>query len=689
MSLPLDLPTMPLTSNILDALGAVLRSDLPYTFIRPSGDATGAIDTAAFQSAFTNSGIVALKSGATYYVNDTVVVPADCTIQGNNAIINAVFGVNYSKALFSNNKTNDQSTVLKGGDFEVRGNCVVFDMRFTANGPGAGLKLQVQRVKYNTYDGQIRDGTSFVVADQIDFASINDCAATNCDVAIQIGSATPRRNCTQIYISNISLLQCRTGGIFQGIDKSRISGVDLMKCNCGYVFAGQNQRMILENVHVEGIGYEGAIYSTASTRASAISANAAGTGFCFPDNAQNSPFKLVHCDTIDIGGAGTVAVAAVYIGDCSNGTIENLVFENCNFPAVMGAAAGYKPLINKGKFKWEGRWPYTTEPTMSANGLHFIDTIINDDVLQVGNSDNILSGQSVLSLISAISGTTAPTITEVTDSVNGPNGWRVDFQSIYELAELVNLPYGWNTIDVTGYRVSGGPILYVSNSSTFVDLVRVQFNGTVNENKRWRISFFNPNAGGVSYKVGFTNQSATPNTDRFFMTEMALYRGFARPTIPRKAIETMAALPAISSRWRNKQVRIRATGFPDTIYDGQKNAAGADVWRKLTPSIATVPAGQALTASDTETTFVNTGATAISVFTLPLPVAGYEYSFIAQDADGVRVTATAAATIRDGASVSATGGKVESTTVGSAITLKAISTTEWMVVSKNGTWTVT
>lgn len=85
----------------------------------------------------------------------------------------------------------------------------------------------------------------------------------------------------------------------------------------------------------------------------------------------------------------------------------------------------------------------------------------------------------------------------------------------------------------------------------------------------------------------------------------------------------------------------------------------------------------------------NEGASAEAYNTLPTAVAGYVFTFICQDTDGIRVVASTGDTIRLGGSgVSATAGFVKSTAIGSSITIVSINATEWMATSITGTWTI-
>jgi uncharacterized Zn-binding protein involved in type VI secretion len=96
-----------------------------------------------------------------------------------------------------------------------------------------------------------------------------------------------------------------------------------------------------------------------------------------------------------------------------------------------------------------------------------------------------------------------------------------------------------------------------------------------------------------------------------------------------------------------------------------------------------------LSTADVATLITNEGATALVTHTLPAAALGLEFSFCVQDTDGIRVVAAGSNTIRVAGSVSAAGGRIDSTTVGSAVTIKAINATEWVAVEVVGTWTPT
>jgi len=104
--------------------------------------------------------------------------------------------------------------------------------------------------------------------------------------------------------------------------------------------------------------------------------------------------------------------------------------------------------------------------------------------------------------------------------------------------------------------------------------------------------------------------------------------------------------------------------------------------------VVAVPVSRLLDpVADLGDTFTNEGATAKSPITLPLASAGLEYSFIVQDADGMSVLLQIDDTINIAGTVHTYG--IESTTIGSVITLKAVNDTEWFATSMLGVWDLT
>ena len=135
---------------------------------------------------------------------------------------------------------------------------------------------------------------------------------------------------------------------------------------------------------------------------------------------------------------------------------------------------------------------------------------------------------------------------------------------------------------------------------------------------------------------------------------------------------------------------INFSGFSANLATGGANLSfgggGIDGWRTNTTAKTT---DYSLTAfNDNGTAFTNEGASGAINLTLPSAASGYHYRAYVQANQYLRFTAAAGDTIRDGATVSAAAGYIRSTTVGSTLYLLAVNATEWVVMSKTGTWTV-
>lgn len=119
-----------------------------------------------------------------------------------------------------------------------------------------------------------------------------------------------------------------------------------------------------------------------------------------------------------------------------------------------------------------------------------------------------------------------------------------------------------------------------------------------------------------------------------------------------------------------------------TNWGGSMNAT---IYQNAPISVkATTPV--TVSALDCSSVYTNEGASAKIVFNLPTAVAGYKYTWVVQDADGIDITAASGDTIRFGSTVTAAAGTITSTTIGSTITLVAINATEWVATSLMGTW---
>ena len=107
--------------------------------------------------------------------------------------------------------------------------------------------------------------------------------------------------------------------------------------------------------------------------------------------------------------------------------------------------------------------------------------------------------------------------------------------------------------------------------------------------------------------------------------------------------------------------------------------------RLLEENTAVAASPNVIVNTESGTVFTNQGAAALNVHTLPTASAGQVYHFCVKDADGIKVNTSAAGqTIRYAATVSASGGYIQSTTIGDCFTLTGLSTTEWYVTAAVG-----
>ena len=97
-------------------------------------------------------------------------------------------------------------------------------------------------------------------------------------------------------------------------------------------------------------------------------------------------------------------------------------------------------------------------------------------------------------------------------------------------------------------------------------------------------------------------------------------------------------------------------------------------------------AAYSVPADQSGVTIINTGATAIQVNTLPKCATGLEFTFVCDNANGIRATAIGADVIQFGTTLTAAAGSVTSTALGSVLTLEAISSTKGVATTLIGTW---
>lgn len=93
-------------------------------------------------------------------------------------------------------------------------------------------------------------------------------------------------------------------------------------------------------------------------------------------------------------------------------------------------------------------------------------------------------------------------------------------------------------------------------------------------------------------------------------------------------------------------------------------------------------------STDVNKIFTNEGATGVVIFELPPASAGLTYTFVSQNSNNITIQAAIGNTLQIGLNVSAPGGLISTTDVGSSIELVAINSTEWISISTEGTWVV-
>ena len=535
--------------------------------------------TTAVQNILAGSGgVISLKfiPGRNYNFSDSLTLPLGTTIvHSNGAIFTAQFGNQYSKPLWQNNKVTDQSCSLVMNNPTTRGNCVVFDMRYQADNPGAGMSLSVNNLNHNSMDGNRRAGTALMLLTHIDFLDIVKVTCYNVDQMMSIGAPTPKRNCTQLTIRNIMAGQVNGGVMFRGCDKVDGVGIDIANCNNGFSFEGNNTRISLLQCHVEGLGRAG--YSTKSIY---VDTTSDGVGYNFVADRDNK-VMLKQCSLIDLGTTGGTAKHGIRLDTSNYPGIVDIEFDNCRIPEGCEGSATYKPARFHAPMKWRGDWTFTNTSEMSQNGLGYLDHDVTDSDNNYAPKTNLLGGTTLLSLRTHV-GTTAPTITEVAQSFNPMYlSHRIVFNSVGSLHNAVNLPVGWCTLDVVGQRIAGNVLLRVQqNGAPFTQLVNVQYKSLNNTFHRTRIVFYNPTPN-QSYTVGLASQNATG--DEAVISYIACYAGLPDVDIRNASHHLIAALPTPSARWGRTQMIVVTAGAEDAVYWCLLQSDGTTwAWKRVT-----------------------------------------------------------------------------------------------------------
>lgn len=129
---------------------------------------------------------------------------------------------------------------------------------------------------------------------------------------------------------------------------------------------------------------------------------------------------------------------------------------------------------------------------------------------------------------------------------------------------------------------------------------------------------------------------------------------------------------------------IAATGSNKLLCNDGDGGFWGHLW-----TVANIGGGQTISPAAADLVALTSDAiSSPKILTLASLEEGMQTLLVCKTTQGIRLTMPAGATVRDGATVGAAGGYIQSTTVGSTATLVAVSTTELWVVAKTGTWTV-
>lgn len=178
--------------------------------------------------------------------------------------------------------------------------------------------------------------------------------------------------------------------------------------------------------------------------------------------------------------------------------------------------------------------------------------------------------------------------------------------------------------------------------------------------------------------------------DLFYATSSTaiarLAKGTADQTLRMNAGATAPEWDTVAAGGWDGTTSVAMTGSISLTGDGAQMSEG--LRRRVYTYTGGSGAPTTLSAAQIGSVITNEGTTVLAYNALPTAVAGYRYTFVVQDADGMRVTAASGDTIRYISAVTSTAGYVESTTIGTVWVLESINATEWVVTQLEGSLTV-
>ncbi len=229
-------------------------------------------------------------------------------------------------------------------------------------------------------------------------------------------------------------------------------------------------------------------------------------------------------------------------------------------------------------------------------------------------------------------------------------------------------------VEITGGAISNGYTVALATwASTTPTLYKLNANDSptvINGNSSFSIN----SAGGVG--IGTATASTGAALDLSANTTPAL----SSVILP---VGTTSNRPAsgIAGMIRYNSSLSTFEGFNGSNWGSIGGTAGATVVKT---------ANYSLLAGDFANTFTNTGATGTVVFTLPSsPAAGFPACFYVDTAQAIEVLLPSGVTLRNGNSVSSSGGNFMSpANSGARLCVQNLNSTEWFVTQISDAWTV-
>jgi len=251
----------------------------PDKYIEPSGDTTGAADTALLNAMMLKKGTFILRDDGTYYINNTVTIdPTHVLLHGNGALINALHSGNAIK-LDSTGSTNYKRAKARHiGEFTVRGN---------GNAASNGLLL-------DTPTG----------GDRSTSPSINNVCIENFGVGTRIGE-----NSYLVTLRDVDIGWCATGiqrlNFANNGEQIKLDGGSIFNGGRAFDFKAPNGELRFFGTSLDynkQIGYTDTIVEFHGVHFESNSANTTNKRQFEVDNGGSMTFIGGDCGLVDYNG---------------------------------------------------------------------------------------------------------------------------------------------------------------------------------------------------------------------------------------------------------------------------------------------------------------------------------------------------------------------------------------------------